>query len=70
MVLVSGCSKCNGVRVECSKVKATKQLDLSGETCRQIVKSEKKLALRTYVETFKKIADQMFCMKKIVSQSE
>lgn len=43
--------------VERPKIKATKQLDLSGETGRQIVKSETKLALRTHAKTFKKLAD-------------
>ena len=43
--------------VERPKIKATKQLDLSGEAGRQIVKSETKLALRTHVKTFKKLAD-------------
>lgn len=39
------------------KIKATKELDLSGDTGRQIVKSETKLALRTHQKTFKKLAD-------------
>ncbi len=39
------------------KVKATKKLDLSGESGQQIVKSESKLALRTHKKTFKKLAD-------------
>ena len=43
--------------VERPKIKAIKQLDLSGEAARQIVKSETKLALRTHVKTFKKLAD-------------
>lgn len=43
--------------VERPKIKATKQLDLSGEAGRQIVKSETKLALRTHAKTFKKLAD-------------
>ena len=38
------------------KVKATKELDLSGVSGQQIVKSETKLALRTHVQTFKKLA--------------
>jgi hypothetical protein len=45
------------VAVERPKIKATKQLDLSGETGRQIVKSETKLALRMHAKTFKKLAD-------------
>lgn len=43
--------------VERPKIKATKTLDLSGESGRQIIKSETKLALRTHVKTFKKLAD-------------
>jgi hypothetical protein len=43
--------------VERPKIKATKQLDLSGDAGRQIVKSETKLALRTHAKTFKKLAD-------------
>jgi hypothetical protein len=43
--------------VERPSIKATKQLDLSGDTGRQIVKSETKLALRTHAKTFKKLAD-------------
>ncbi|MDW6093085.1 acetyltransferase [Vibrio rhizosphaerae] len=39
------------------KIKATKQLDLSGDYGRQIVKSETKLALRTHPKTFEKLAD-------------
>lgn len=39
------------------KIKATKQLDLSGDFGRQIVKSETKLALRTHPRTFQKLAD-------------
>ena len=38
------------------KIKATKSLDLSGETGQQIVKSETKLALRTHSKTFEKLA--------------
>ena len=38
------------------KIKATKSLDLSGETGQQIVKYETKLALRTHSKTFKKLA--------------
>jgi hypothetical protein len=45
------------VAVDRPKIKATKQLDLSGDTGRQIVKSETKLALRTHVKTFKRLAD-------------
>lgn len=45
------------VAVERPKIKATKQLDLSGEAGRQIVKSETKLALRMHAKTFKKLAD-------------
>jgi len=43
--------------VEHPKIKATKTLDLSGESGRQIVKSETELALCTHVKTFKKLAD-------------
>ena len=43
--------------VDRPKIKATKQLDLSGDTGRQIVKSETKLALRTHAKTFKRLAD-------------
>ena len=43
--------------VERPKIQATKQLDLSGETGKQIVKSETKLALRTHSKTFKRLAD-------------
>lgn len=39
------------------KIKAVKNLDLSGELGRQIVFSETKLALRTHKKTFKKLAD-------------
>jgi hypothetical protein len=45
------------VAVERPKIKATKQLDLSGEAGQQIVKSETKLALRTHAKTFKRLAD-------------
>jgi hypothetical protein len=45
------------VAVERPKIKATKQLDLTGNAGRQIVKSETKLALRTHAKTFKKLAD-------------
>ncbi|MEL0659498.1 MULTISPECIES: hypothetical protein [Psychromonas] len=38
------------------KIKATKELDLSGALGQQIIKSETKLALRTHVQTFKKLA--------------
>jgi hypothetical protein len=38
------------------KIKATKSLDLSGESGKQIVKSEAKLALRTHRKTFTKLA--------------
>jgi len=38
------------------KIKATKILDLSGESGKQIVKSEAKLALRTHRKTFTKLA--------------
>lgn len=44
------------IAVDRPKVKATKNLDLSGETGKQIVKSETKLALRTHRETFTKLA--------------
>lgn len=43
--------------VERPKVKASKRLDLSGDSGRQIVKSETKLALRTHQKTFSKLAD-------------
>ena len=43
--------------VERPKIQATKQLDLSGETGKQIVKSETKLELRTHSKTFKRLAD-------------
>ncbi|WP_054671146.1 acetyltransferase [Parasalinivibrio latis] len=43
--------------VERPKIKATKQLDLTGDSGRQIVKSETKLAMRTHQKTFKKLAD-------------
>lgn len=39
------------------KIKATKQLDLSGVLGRQIIKSETKLVLRTHPKTFQKLAD-------------
>lgn len=39
------------------KVKATMNIDLSGNSGQQIVKSETKLALRTHSKTFKKLAD-------------
>lgn len=39
------------------KIKVTKQLDLSGDFGRQIVKSETELVLRTYPKTFQKLAD-------------
>ncbi|SIN80459.1 acetyltransferase [Salinivibrio sp. ES.052] len=39
------------------KIKAKKGIDLSGDLGRQIIKSETKLALRTHVNTFKKLAD-------------
>lgn len=39
------------------KVKATKKLNLSDESGKQIVKSESKLALRTHKKTFEKLAD-------------
>ena len=42
--------------VQRPKIKATKELDLSGISGQQIVKSETKLALRTHVQTFKKLA--------------
>jgi len=45
------------VIVERPKIKATKKLDLSGDSGRQIVLSETKLALRTHKKTFKKLAD-------------
>ena len=42
--------------VQRPRIKATKELDLSGLSGQQIVKSETKLALRTHVQTFKKLA--------------
>ncbi|WP_432651943.1 acetyltransferase [Pseudoalteromonas arctica] len=42
--------------VDRPRVKATKSLDLSGESGKQIVKSEAKLALRTHRKTFTKLA--------------
>lgn len=39
------------------KIKATKQLDLSGDFGRQIVKSETERVLRTHPKTFQKLAD-------------
>lgn len=45
------------VAVDRPKIKATKQLDLSGEAGQQIVKSETTLALRTHAKTFKRLAD-------------
>lgn len=39
------------------KIKVTKQIDLSGDFGRQIVKSETELVLRTYPKTFQKLAD-------------
>ncbi|MBD1576646.1 acetyltransferase [Vibrio sp. S11_S32] len=38
------------------KIKASKELDLSGIYGQQIVKSETKLALRTHKKTFDKLA--------------
>ncbi|WP_435236709.1 acetyltransferase [Psychromonas sp. PT13] len=38
------------------KIKATKSLDLTGESGKQIVKSETKLALRTHRKTLSKLA--------------
>ncbi|MCU8082089.1 acetyltransferase [Shewanella sp. SM23] len=47
-----------GVRVVTRpKIKATKQLDLSNDLGRQIIKSETKLVLRTHPKTFQKLAD-------------
>ena len=43
--------------VERPKIPATKQLDLTGDSGQQIVKSETKLALRTHAKTFKRLAD-------------
>lgn len=43
--------------VDRPKVRATKELDLSGREGQQIVKSETKLALVKYAGTFKKLAD-------------
>lgn len=43
--------------VERPKIKATKKLDLSGDSGRQIILSETKLTLRTHQKTFKKLAD-------------
>lgn len=45
------------VAVKRPKIKATKTLDLSGDSGQQIVKSETKLALRTHQKTFTKLAD-------------
>ncbi|WP_087090590.1 acetyltransferase [Acinetobacter pittii] len=45
------------VAVSRPKILATKQLDLSGDAGRQIIKSETKLALRTHSKTFKRLAD-------------
>ncbi|WP_022943292.1 hypothetical protein [Psychromonas hadalis] len=42
--------------VQRPKIRATKELDLSGISGQQIVKSETKLALRTHIKTFKKLA--------------
>lgn len=39
------------------KIQATKQLDLTGLSGQQIVKSETKLVLRSHIQTFKKLAD-------------
>lgn len=39
------------------KIKAVKELELSGEQGRQIVKSETKLVLRTHQRTFSKLAE-------------
>jgi len=39
------------------KIKAVKELNLSGEQGRQIVKSETKLVLRTHQRTFSKLAE-------------
>ncbi len=44
-------------QVKRPKLKATKQLDLSGMQGRQIVRSEAKLALRMHRKTFTKLAD-------------
>ena len=43
--------------VERPKIKAVKKLDLTGDTGKQIILSETKLALRTHKNTFKKLAD-------------
>lgn len=43
--------------VERPKIKATKKLDLGGDSGRQIVCSETKLVLRTHKRTFEKLAD-------------
>ena len=43
--------------VERPKIKATRELDLSGDSGQQIVKSETKLALRTHQKTFEKLAN-------------
>ena len=39
------------------KIKATKQLDLTGKEGKQIIKSETKLVLRTHQQTFQKLAN-------------
>ena len=39
------------------RIPATKKLDLSGKSGRQIVRSETKLVLRTHKRTFEKLAD-------------
>jgi len=39
------------------KIKATKELDLSGDQGKQIVRTEAKLPLRTHTKTFQKLAD-------------
>ncbi|WP_024459889.1 hypothetical protein [Marinimicrobium sp. LS-A18] len=39
------------------KIKATKKLDLSGVSGKQIIVSETKLTLRTHKKTFDKLAD-------------
>ena len=45
------------IAVERPQIPATKQLDLTGDSGQQIVKSETKLALRTHAKTFKRLAD-------------
>ena len=43
-------------KVKRPHIKATKKLDLDGDTGEQIIKSETKLVLRTHANTFRKLA--------------